>query len=306
MEEEKPINGPDDVHAPKYDQTLNTNASEDHNVPVDETTEVEQMLTTNLKSSNSNDMEVHHHAHDPAAPHHKKNWKSYFWEFLMLFLAVFCGFLAEYQLEHQIEKDREKQYMKSLLEDLSSDIIMINESHALAKNQKNIHDSILDMLYYHQPLTDSAIARLYRFHFSNRVISAEFEDRTKAQLKNSGGMRLIRKKNVSDSILHYWKTTENIDAIEERIYEAGQNVSNLSVKLFYTKYVIPGDTALSVPKGIRQGAELIDDDPKLLKEYTNRQYLRKSRIMVFVERSSKIKVKAERLMELIKKEYHLE
>ncbi|MEI2696022.1 MAG: hypothetical protein V9E90_13200 [Saprospiraceae bacterium] len=23
-------------------------------------------------------MEVHHHAHDPAVPHHKKNWKSYF------------------------------------------------------------------------------------------------------------------------------------------------------------------------------------------------------------------------------------
>lgn len=44
-------------------------------------------------------MEVHHHPHDPAAPHHKKNWKSYFWEFLMLFLAVFCGFLAENQRE---------------------------------------------------------------------------------------------------------------------------------------------------------------------------------------------------------------
>ena len=34
-------------------------------------------------------MEVHHHAHHEG----KKNWKSYFWEFLMLFLAVFCGFL---------------------------------------------------------------------------------------------------------------------------------------------------------------------------------------------------------------------
>ena len=31
-------------------------------------------------------MEVHHHAHHEG----KKNWKSYFWEFLMLFLAVFC------------------------------------------------------------------------------------------------------------------------------------------------------------------------------------------------------------------------
>src|SRR4051812_485175 len=55
-------------------------------------------------------MEVHHHAHHGG----KKNWKSYFWEFLMLFLAVFCGFLAEYQLEHKIERDREEQFVKSL------------------------------------------------------------------------------------------------------------------------------------------------------------------------------------------------
>jgi len=71
-------------------------------------------------------MEVHHHAHNPAEPHHKKNWKSYFWEFLMLFLAVFCGFLAEYQLEHKIEKDRELQFIKSLTTDLQDDIISLN------------------------------------------------------------------------------------------------------------------------------------------------------------------------------------
>lgn len=61
-------------------------------------------------------MEVHHHSH----AHGKKNWKFYFWEFLMLFLAVFCGFLAEYQLEHVVEHQREKQYIESLLADLKS------------------------------------------------------------------------------------------------------------------------------------------------------------------------------------------
>jgi hypothetical protein len=246
-------------------------------------------------------MEVHAHTHTS-----RKRWTHYFWEFLMLFLAVFCGFLAEYQLEHKIEKDREKQYMQSLLEDLSSDTIMIYENYVLAQNQKNVHDSILQLLYYNQPLTNSAIARLYTFHFSTRVIEADFEDRTKAQLKNSGGMRLIRKKKVSDSILRYWKSTENIDAIGDRIADAGQNISNLSVKIFYSKYVIQGDSALAAPKGIRPGALLIDNDPKLLEEYANRQYLKKTRIMVLIERMSTIKARATRLIGLIKKEYHLE
>jgi len=62
-------------------------------------------------------MEVHHHAHHEG----KKNWKSYFWEFLMLFLAVFCGFLAEYKLEHVIEDQREVKNIRSLIQDLESD-----------------------------------------------------------------------------------------------------------------------------------------------------------------------------------------
>ena len=75
--------------------------------------EAEQPQTINYKPE-TEDMEVHHHTH---ATHGKKNWKSYFWEFLMLFLAVFCGFLAEYQLEHVIEHQREKPG-KSLLANL--------------------------------------------------------------------------------------------------------------------------------------------------------------------------------------------
>ncbi|MEK7224193.1 MAG: hypothetical protein AAB221_00735, partial [Bacteroidota bacterium] len=130
-------------------------------------------------------MEVHHHSHSA-----RKKWTHYFWEFLMLFLAVFCGFLAEYQLEHKIERDREKQYMKSLLEDLATDTSMVNERYDTAKLQKNISDSILEILYYQQPLSEQAITRLYTLHYSTFLVTADFEDRTKSQLKNSGTMRL--------------------------------------------------------------------------------------------------------------------
>ena len=91
-------------------------------------------------------MEVHHHAHNKAEPHHKKNWKSYFWEFLMLFLAVFCGFLAEYQLEHKIEKDRELQFIKSLTTDLQDDIISLNT--VIVQEDRGIKslDTLMDLL----------------------------------------------------------------------------------------------------------------------------------------------------------------
>jgi hypothetical protein len=245
-------------------------------------------------------MEVHHHSHSS-----RKKWTHYFWEFLMLFLAVFCGFLAEYQLEHKIEKDREKQYMQSLLEDLSADTMMLNGNYRHAQNQKNLHDSILELLYYKQPLTSNAIAQLYKFHYSNRLVGVGFEDRTKAQLKNSGGMRLIRKKIINDSVLRYWKATESAEGIGDRITEAGNEVSNLAVRIFYTKYVISGDAALANPKGIRPEAMLINNDSKLLSEYANRLYTRRTRIMALQERMLTTKERATRLMELIKREYHL-
>ena len=89
-----------------------------------------ETITPNQEIEN---MEVHHHAHDPAAPHHKKNWKSYFWEFLLFFLAVFCGFFAEYQLEHKIERDRAKQFINSLIADLQDDDKMLT---AMTKSEK--------------------------------------------------------------------------------------------------------------------------------------------------------------------------
>jgi hypothetical protein len=91
-------------------------------------------------------MEVHHHAHNPAEPHHKKNWKSYFWEFLMLFLAVFCGFMAEYQLEHKIERGREKKFIQTFIEDLKTDTAEINRVLIFRKQKKERMDSLMLLL----------------------------------------------------------------------------------------------------------------------------------------------------------------
>ena len=109
--------------------------TEENNIPPEATEssakniiEIEQPATSNPQTVTETEMEVHHHAHDPAAPHHKKNWKSYFWEFLMLFLAVFCGFLAEYQLEHRIEKERVKKYMYDMVQNLQYDTIRYNRN----------------------------------------------------------------------------------------------------------------------------------------------------------------------------------
>ena len=140
-------------------------------------------------------MEVHTHTHTP-----RKKWTHYFWEFLMLFLAVFCGFLAEYQLEHTIEHQREKQYMATMLEDLKSDSSLLNYTVKYWDNINNDIDSVADAVRH--PLTYTDLVKAYR-HLNNALnyYSFSYNDRTIAQLKNSGGFRLIREKDVANKII---------------------------------------------------------------------------------------------------------
>ncbi len=245
-------------------------------------------------------MEVHAHTHTP-----RKKWTHYFWEFLMLFLAVFCGFLAEYQLEHTIEKGREKQYMISLLEDLQMDTAMLQDEFDLAIEQKIIADSLLEAINEH-PLTSENIKRIY-FLSSNstRVVGTVFENRTSSQLKNSGAMRLVRRKIVSDSILGYWQNVELCNGLGGRLDFIAEARAHLYARLFHNKYLIREDTLLAPVSSIKEGASLISTDPALLAEYSNRTYARKWTLNNYRPVMMRTKDQAVRLMEVIRNQYHL-
>jgi hypothetical protein len=245
-------------------------------------------------------MEVHAHSHTA-----RKKWTHYFWEFLMLFLAVFCGFLAEYQLEHTIEKGREKQYMISLLEDLQIDTAMLQNEYDLAAQQKIIADSLLEAIN-NQPLTADNIKKIYLLSSnSTRVVSTAFESRTSSQLKNSGAMRLVRKKVVSDSILRYWQFVEACNGMGGRLDFIAEARGHLYARLFHNRYLIRQDTLLSPVSSIKEGASLISNDPALLAEYSNRTYSRKWTLNNYLPTMKVTKDRAVRLMEIIRKEYHL-
>ena len=247
-------------------------------------------------------MEVHHHSHTS-----RKKWTHYFWEFLMLFFAVFCGFLAEYQLEHQIEKDREKQYMQSMMQDLQSDTAEIRFSFNLVESQLLLLDSVLDLVN-NQSLSKENIARLYMLGTnSGRVVQVRFENRTSSQLKNSGGMRLVRKKRIADSILRYWKNLERCEQVNERLEEVTMDRVNIAVELFHNKYYILGsDEPLAPVVGVKEEAQLINNDPRLLSEYSNRSYNRRGILRVYRRNLIIQKDQAIRLIDQIREAYHLE
>ena len=156
-------------------------------------------------------MEVHAHTHTP-----RKKWTHYFWEFFMLFLAVTLGFFVENQREHYVENQREKKYIQSFYEDLTADEYDLQSNINFLREQMLQADTLQKLMLnidikqpanpiymYLRGITRSSGGRLYP------------NDRTIVQLRNAGGMRLIKNKSVSDSMVGYYRTIDIIQFLTD-------------------------------------------------------------------------------------------
>ena len=248
-------------------------------------------------------MEVHHHSHTS-----RKKWTHYFWEFLMLFLAVFCGFLAENQREHMVEHQREKQYMESLLSDLAADTTVLGNGIPLKLKRINAIDSVFQFFNQHpdaKTISGQLFRTIRRTNFDARFIRNVI---TINQLKNAGGMRLVRNKEVSDSISSYDQRCE-VTTLYNDFYTANSQVGNRQFeKLFNAIDLLPlyiSNTSPGIIANIPDSF-IIRINTTELNEQLNFMMLEKAYARQEIDRYFEIKERAVRLMELIKKAYHLE
>ena len=253
----------------------------------------------------SENMEVHHHAHHLG----KKNWKSYFWEFLMLFLAVFCGFLAEYQLEHKIERDREKQYMESMVEDLVADTTMLNSLANRATALGNKMDSLKTFLYDVNNIESNTLI-IYRLNAeTERRYFITFSDQTATQLRYSGGMRLIRKIKIANDISRYSKKCSNLEFTAGNFNNQCDTRDEMANDIFSRQFTIrlAGDTLTQlINYSTKPGARLMTYDKHLLLNFANRiARLQSSNEYYVLPQIISAKELAINLIEIIRKEYHL-
>lgn len=245
-------------------------------------------------------MEVHHHAHTA-----RKKWTHYFWEFLMLFLAVFCGFFAEYQLEHKIERDREKQFIKSLIIDLGDDISSLE--NLMFSESKGIEQ--LDTLIF--LLNDPALARrngdqiYFVARMGPRYIPFANNTRTFEQLKNSGGFRLIRKVNASNSIMAYYNQFTLLNLLQANYNKEFDNYKLIAGKIFdpVTMRNQEDDNAIIIRSNYNPS--LRSYDPERLKELGYHTLLMNGSRRSKQAMLRNLKQNAEELIIYLKKQYRL-
>jgi hypothetical protein len=224
----------------------------------------------------------------------------------MLFLAVFCGFLAEYQLEQTIEHHREEQYVTSLINDIRSDTSAAQQVINDFKMRYPHLDSLVNSF-------EDAMNGNSEVFYRNRGAHRAFEDfhlsdGTMQQLKNAGGLRLIRSKKAVDSISMYDAFSK--DVIQEQI--------NLSNNVFHKVWDLEIQCIdyLKIDKLLAEFKKTnktpapgyifsTKDYQKLNQYYAKLKSLRNS-FPAWIEHLEQLKAKGVRLITTLKKEYDIE
>jgi hypothetical protein len=247
-------------------------------------------------------MEVHKHPHHVT---HKKKWKEYLLEFFMIFFAVTMGLFAEQMREDFVESQHEKQYMISLVKDLESDTVQINSiiKYRIAKVTKM--DSLL--IYFSGNISPTISFAKYNLMQQLWGHAAFFQNSgTLDQLNNSGGLRMIQKRNVVDSIESYNQQIKRMSLRD--IYETDFMVENnkLAQKLIERKSALEIMVdSVYLKKQIMPDKEVAINKQNL-DEYVNSLIIYRLIVLNNMALQTTIKNKAVRLLTLIKKEYHLE
>jgi len=132
----------------------------------------------------------------------------------MIFLAVTMGFFAESLRENIADKEKEEDYIKSFVQNMKDDTASI--ANVLEENNKKIEKLQDVMSFSFKNLSDPAIRKQFykRCNFIGYYSVFKSNDATMMQLKYSGGLRLIKRKKVADSISYYDNVVKIIYAAE--------------------------------------------------------------------------------------------
>jgi hypothetical protein len=238
-------------------------------------------------------MEVHHH---PDLHHKRKNFKEYFLEFLMIFLAVTMGFIAENLREQMVENKQGKEYIKSLVEDLRKDTSqytkLINELTYIGSATDNIfncYDSITHNVKSTACLNDIVKELL---GFTDFV----YTDRTMQQLKNAGGLSLIKDKSAADSIITYDAMVhselihqEALEIYQQKTIDAGKAI--IDFPSFSSIY--------SIKAGLNYNIQLLQNNKQAIDNYFNDLWVFKKNLSTQKSVLQALKIKAAQLVSFL-------
>lgn len=130
-------------------------------------------------------------------------------------------------------------------------------------------------------------------------------ERTTAQLKNAGGLRLVENNKISDQIAVYWHWASFIQAYGESTEELKIRAREKSYLIFNSGYYQNQERG-NVNSKVKAGAQLMTTDKNTIIEYANRlNHIKNAYKNVSIAMLDSTQKVAVNIMEELKKEYHV-
>jgi len=258
-------------------------------------------------TTQSKDMEVHHHGH----VHEQKKWKEYIFQFIMLFLAVFLGFLAENVREKGVEKNVEHEYIESLAVDLKNDYDLAARIEYSVFDQAMKIDTLQDLLFSDfnsQYRKDDIIRDCYKMSYNIKLFYSEFfNERTISQLLGSGTMRLIKKQGVADSVMEYHSRIKFMEVQKEMYIKSINELVQSMYSIYdiaFLKTIFDGEQ-FRYPNPDSMQCRLLTTDPAELRKFI--AALETTKIVAFTYKNylGEMKDRSERLYHFLVNKYDL-
>ena len=247
-------------------------------------------------------MEVHHHPHVG-----KKSFKEYILEGLMIFLAVSMGFIAENIREKVSDNEKEKVLIESLVEDLQADQKYLEEQVHYFDEKLQQFDTLITLINTKEKITNTNDFYYYgrlATRYTSFVLSTGVID----EIKNSGGLRLIRKKGVAKKIMEYYSYISIIKDYEVRLLSIDENyrrrfIAIIDPSVLESVYSKSERGRISKPTSNPPLRNYSKDELSNLSGYA--QSMRTLR-NVIAGHEKAIQINGKKLLAVIQSDYHLE
>jgi len=243
----------------------------------------------------------------------KRDWTSYFKEFLMLFLAVFCGFLAENYRDNQSERSRAKEYAISLVKDLENDTLDINNVTKQCDKILESFDSISSFI--HKGVSGNEVTGSFYYHSQIGTTSpiVTWNDATLIQLTQSGNLRFFKTHELVNKISSYYARQDYVRSLNNGDRERREKTlairSRILINHYYKDYskVLPVESSQISDALMTNIIPIQSSDSDLLNEYANSFENRRGYMnLVLTNTFPRAKSNAKELILLLKKEYNIE
>jgi hypothetical protein len=192
-------------------------------------------------------------------------------EIILVVIGILIALSINNGNQEKLDRKIEQDYIYSLIEDAKTDLSNFQNIITLNENRSKNLDT-LEYLCYSYDVKDKKDPELtisYRTNLRHPDFITQ-TDRTLSQLKNSGGMRLLKDKNIIDAIIKYEESFEKL--YNQQVWYEGalKDLVDAGVPIFNYKYWSQNPRLKLDKETFFKTTQLLETDKRLIIELGNR------------------------------------